>query len=395
VSAKETTMTARTRPLTLLAASCAALALSGCVSGGSLSSRAVDYNTAAETARNEMLLLNILRARDRRPMVFTGLSRITGSVRAETRVGATATVNPAGPDVQAYSPSFGFTDSPTFDVAVLDSQEFTRGVMTPVSTEILEYFWDQGYNREVLLYLVVDRVELECRAAGSAPPVVLENDPSEPSFPGFAAHGAELADSGRWEFDDFRTERIGPPVDAAEARRLPTLVQMSSSPLRLRPLPDGTFQLEKTTTKMRLSLPRSAACGGAPARFYDSRAALEAAARQAPSEPHGRVVMRSPQSILHFLGELARPDREVAIRPRQPGQPASERRLFTVQPADACGGSEVSVRYDGGRWEIPRGKGECDAGRSMQSLAITAQLLSLLQSSKDLPATSTVRIVGQ
>ena len=91
----------------------------------------------------------------------------------------------------------------------------------------------------------------------------------------------------------------------------------------------------------------------------------------------------------------ARRSREVAIRPRREGQPPSERRLFTVQPAGACEGSEVEVRYDGDRWAIPRGTAECDAGRSMQSLAITAQLLSLLQSSKDLPATSTVRIVGQ
>lgn len=392
---QESTSTARARALLLVAALAASLSLSGCVPGASLSSRAVDYNTAAEAARNEMLLLNVLRARDRRPMVFTGLSRITGSVRAEARVGATATLSAGAPDVQAYSPSFGFTDSPTFDVAVLDSQEFTRGVMTPVSTEVLEYFWDQGYNREVLLYLVVDRVELECGAAGASPSVVLENDPTEPSFAAFSALAAELADSGRWEFDDSRTERVGPPVDAAEARRLPTLVQISSSPLRLRPLPDGTFQLEKTSTKMRLALPRSAACGGAPARLYDSRAALEAAARLAPSEACGRVVMRSPQSILHYLGELARPEREVVIRPRHPGQPAPERRLFSVRPADACAGSEVSVRYDGGRWEIPRGTGDCDAGRSMQSLAITAQLLSLLQSSRDLPATSTVRIVGQ
>ena len=55
----------------------------------------------------------------------------------------------------------------------------------------------------------------------------------------------------------------------------------------------------------------------------------------------------------------------------------------------------MDVRYDGEREAIPRGTADCDAGRSMQSLAITAQLLSLLQSAKDLPATNTVRIVGQ
>ena len=381
------------RVLTLLLLTAASFTLAGCISGGALSSRAVDYNTAAETARNEMLLMNILRARDRRPMVFTGLSRITGSVRAETRVGATATVSPQAPEVQAYSPSFGFTDSPTFDVAVLDSQEFTRGVMTPVGTEILEYFWDQGYNREVLLYLVVDRFELECDAGLR----MLENDPSEPSFAAFRTLVDDLADSGRWEFDDYRTEKIGPPVDAAEARRLPTLVQMASSPLRLKPLSDGTFQLEKTSTKLRLAAPAARECGrrSGALRLYDSRGAVEAAALKAPEEARGRIVMRSPQSILHYLGELARPDRDVAIRPRREAQPESERRLFTVRPAGECSGAEVAVRYDGERWAIPRGTGDCDGGRSMQSLAITAQLLSLLQSARDLPATSTVRIVGQ
>lgn len=375
-----------------------ALALSGCVTHGALSSRAVDYNTAAEIARNEMLLMNVLRARDRKPMVFTGLSRITGSVRAESQIGVAASTGSAAADVQGFSPSFGFTDSPTFDVAILDSQEFTRGIMTPVGTEILEYFWDQGYNREVLLYLVVDRVELECGAADGAPLTVLENDPAEPSFAGFGALVADLADTGRWEFDDFRTERIGPPVDAAEARRLPTLVQMAGSPLRLRPVGDGTFQLEKTSTKLRLAVPGTNACPDplrTRVRLYDSRGAVDAAARMAPSEPRGRIVMRSPQSILHYLGELARPEREVVIRPRRPDQPASERRLFAVRPAGACSGSEVSVRYDGGKWAIPRGTADCDAGRSMQSLAITAQLLSLLQSARDLPTTSTVRIVGQ
>jgi len=375
-----------------------ALALGGCVTHGALSSRAVDYNTAAETARNEMLLMNILRARDRRPMVFTGLSRITGSVRAESRIGAAASTGSAAADIQGFSPSFGFTDSPTFDVAVLDSQEFTRGIMTPVGTEILEYFWDQGYNREVLLYLVVDRLELECGAPGGGLPRLLENDPTEPSFAEFRSVVDDLADTGQWEFDDYRTEKIGPPVDASEARRLPTLVQMASSPLRLRPLADGTFQLEKTSTKMRLAIPGTGACGGtsrSAVRLYDSRGAVEAAARLAPGEARGRIVMRSPQSILHYLGELARPEREVAIRARRDGQPVSERRLFAVRPGSACSGSEVSVRYDGSRWAIPRGTAECDGGRSMQSLAITAQLLSLLQSAKDLPATSTVRIVGQ
>jgi hypothetical protein len=106
-------------------------------------------------------------------------------------------------------------------------------------------------------------------------------------------------------------------------------------------------------------------------------------------------VLRSPQAVLFYLGELTRPGVAVAIRGRQPSQPESTRRLFTLREAAACPRADVQVAYDGARWAIPRGGGDCDPGRSMQSLALAAQLLALQQSARDLPATGTFRVVGQ
>lgn len=59
------------------------------------------------------------------------------------------------------------------DAAVLGSQELTRGIRTPVSAEILEYCWDQGDDREVLLRLVVDRVARKRDARRSMPSLAI------------------------------------------------------------------------------------------------------------------------------------------------------------------------------------------------------------------------------
>ena len=373
----------------------AALTLAGCVPGTAVSSRALDYNVAAEKARGEMLLLNVLRARDRKPMVFTGLARITGSVKSQAEIGANLVTSAPAAEVYGISPSFGMTDSPTFDVAVLDSQEFTRGIMTPLAFDVVEYLWDQGFNREVLLYLVVKRMELDCTGQGGEP-TVLENDPTDPTFGAFQALLYAIVDGGRWEVDELGAERIGPPIDAAEARRPGTLLQVASSHLSLRPLPDGTFQLERPAASKRLVVPADAPCGERKTpglRLYDSKPPLELARLRAPGAPRGRLVLRSPQSILFYLGELIRPGRGVLLRPHHHDR--SPEALFTVVPGGACPSVYVSARYEGERNAVPEGDGPCDPGRSLQALAMAGQLLSLQQSAKDLPVTSTVRIVGQ
>ena len=77
--------------------------------------------------------------------------------------------------------------------------------------------------------------------------------------------------------------------------------------------------------------------------------------------------MRSPQAVLYFLGELARPGRGIAIRPKYDDQPEQERMLFSIRSSGKCARSVVSVRYADGRFGIPDGEGDCHPGRSTQS----------------------------
>ncbi|MHC5212171.1 MAG: hypothetical protein ACYTG2_15745 [Planctomycetota bacterium] len=387
---------------------CCAPLLAGlaCVSGQQISSHAIDYNRAVAQARDEMLLLNVMRSRDRRPMVFTGLSRITGSLRSEQSFGADANVGPDASDQLGLDAGMRMTDAPSFDVAILDSQEFTRGIMTPLSPKVIEYYWDQGYNREVLLYLCVERIEFVGDTRDPEAVHELVNEPGEPSFPLFQQLVYSIVDEGRFEADPHEAEDIGPAVSAAKAADLSTLVRVADSGLSLDPTASGEWQLSRPALEPRLRVPHwgglvSGAAGDGTRGntdgslyLYATTSAFERASVDSPGEPKGRMVLRSPQAVLYFIGELTRPGKQLALREKRPGQPLAERMLFVVRNAATCGPGLVRVDYDGEPWVIPDGEGECHPGRSMQALAFAGQLLSLQQSARDLPATGTVRIIG-
>jgi hypothetical protein len=224
-------------------------------------------------------------------MVFTGLTRITGSVRAEGRIGATGTLEEPGK--AAIGPGATIVDSPTFDIAVLDSQEFTRGIMTPPLVRTAQYFWDQGFVREMLLYLATERIDVEC-ASGEAPRA-LENDPRAPSWAAFRSTLEAIADSGRWE-DGGPPHRRGParPVEPSEALRHPTLVSIANAKLRLARRADDHWQLVRPVERQRLVARGHDVCATTPSSdvrfaFYETKRALETAPAKERASAWARI----------------------------------------------------------------------------------------------------------
>ena len=63
----------------LLTALAGCLFLGGCATRSAMVGHAVDCNQAVEREQNRILLLNILRAKDQRPMYFTAISQLRGS----------------------------------------------------------------------------------------------------------------------------------------------------------------------------------------------------------------------------------------------------------------------------------------------------------------------------
>jgi hypothetical protein len=151
---------------------------------------ATSYNIAVEAVQNRMLFLNIVRASERMPMYFTDIGSITAGLSYEVRSGSlgltelmstvtktTTTImnqNTNTTDARDVTdseteaiefPSISYSDKPTLTIAVRDDHEFMRGTLTPITQDTLKYYLDQGWNEEVLLYLLVERVELALATA--------------------------------------------------------------------------------------------------------------------------------------------------------------------------------------------------------------------------------------
>jgi hypothetical protein len=135
----------------------ASLALGGCSLAPLISPAAIEYNQVEEDVNNQILVTNVLRARDNAPLYLAEFQNI--------HVGFTGTLGtgnitvPFGrgkvPNAKSFSalPNASIVASPTFDATQLDTQQFTLGMLKPVDPVTWEYYWHRNYSPDLLLYL--------------------------------------------------------------------------------------------------------------------------------------------------------------------------------------------------------------------------------------------------
>lgn len=139
--------------------------IAACSFNEQIADHAVEYNESLAQVHNSSLLLNALRAKDRSPMHFTGLSEFNGSyveeangqVSAEIPLGGDAdSVFPISPSVRLVQRS-----NPTFTMGVLDSKSFITGILSPIKMKTVKFYVDQGWPFPVLFYSFIQKVEIE------------------------------------------------------------------------------------------------------------------------------------------------------------------------------------------------------------------------------------------
>jgi hypothetical protein len=131
-----------------------AISLCSCSGAGLIDRYTRDYRDTTASVADAQLLLNILRARDDLPIHFADLSVITGSI--QWTAGATAAIPLAqngSTTPTTISPSIGAQNTPTFDLGSLDTQDFTRGMLSPVDAQLIKQLFDQGIDPRLLMIL--------------------------------------------------------------------------------------------------------------------------------------------------------------------------------------------------------------------------------------------------
>jgi hypothetical protein len=196
-----------------LALTIAGLCLSACTTfEPPFQSASVHYNRVVADTNNELIFLNIIRAKDREPMYFTAVSQMRGSLTLsgtsalsaeypesgavvtdtfDSDGAITAMSKQATASVRKLSPSISATiaTNPSFDYQVLDTQEFYNGILTSISPSTLASYLRQGWRDDLLTALVVEKVEFSEFQEGTntlgKPFATLINSPSNKSGANF------------------------------------------------------------------------------------------------------------------------------------------------------------------------------------------------------------------
>jgi hypothetical protein len=404
-------------------------------------------NRSLAKARNESILLNIIRSSHDWPMSFTTVPQVNPSMQNVTTVGLPSFLIGPNPRCAAFSngvataaclsvpPSpardviFGnqqnfnnaTTVSSNFSVSSLENGSFYSGLLSPVSLHDLNYFIRQGYSRELLFWLFADSIEIDFghHRIGYQfdPPYDYGCPPEDPRkrcfrefmeiavitgltveattvAPGHGSEGGGKGGSdggggkGKTEFSRFCFD----PVLAERGMK-------AMNPERLRLL------LSRYVDR---NYKRSPICGSPWTPGGESAQADTLQFQVGPLT--FKIATRSTYSIYQFLGKLLKQAREAneqaatrgtdeqaEVRPNLPREDEMVPVLSTVredsnllnivtQPSDEC---FVATHFIDGLYCVPE-KGSANTKRIF---ALLSQLIALKTLAADLAITPAVRVV--
>lgn len=416
------------------------LGANACAFGPQLTRVAVSQNDLVANSSNELLMTNILRARDREPLHFTSVGALHGDASVEGKVGSDialsgvtrSTVRDAsgavtnvtsGAASDVTTPTVGLTagGKSSMDVAVWDTQDFYQGITASVPPGTIAHYLHQGWPADLLTYLFVSSVDFFADQDGPdfKKGERLESYNNEPDatgveFSNFVAcyrltyvpksdpdvalvrvsdlkGELRLGDLAILDGDKFD---ITPPIkDGKPVERWITRKGHSGDALALRPIYDYEgppcdthtilFSLAPSAEQSRTSFEGQAAHG-----IVASGTLLH---KGRPIKVQIQVVLRSTDGVIYYLGEYLRQG-DRAPKLLASGVPIPLIRISTVRPERVF----ATARFKGDRYYAPatyEGQLDTSAGRTSQVFALVEQLLNLQKSGKDRPSTQTVRIV--
>ncbi len=138
--------------------------LCGCgMSSPIIRSTAVEFNEIVEDTTNKLLVVNVLRARDKAPLHFADIPLMRETIQQTGSVGGQGFIG-------AIRPNFALRDfltaggslqvTPSFDMNPLYSKEFSQGMASAIDPKIVKYWLDRGLDRRIVLLLFFSAAEI-------------------------------------------------------------------------------------------------------------------------------------------------------------------------------------------------------------------------------------------
>ena len=348
-----------------------ALALAACSHAGNVGAIATDYNRAIARARSEQILLNVLRASGREPLQFTAFGEIAATVNRTVGIDTVAAnLITGGRDAISPTLRLGGSVVPIVRIAPLANQEFINGLLRPITPDALGLFASQGWDSEFLLPLVVS--EYQC------PTGAVQNAGLETVRANLAASDEERLLTQ--ESEDGQEITLTVSTD----RALEMLRTGAAPGHSVRSI----VQAGETTSRVTIRQPGST-------RWVVNMVGLcpEAAGSfRTDGRGPGSIQLRSPESIIYFLGESMRPcllgQRTECALTFQKGD--RTRYLFRIRSGPQNDETAaVAVTMYGTRFWIPRLDAE-DSDRTLKTISFLNQLIALQTNASAVNLTPTI-----
>jgi len=401
------------KALRIMGVAALSLALGGCLTFGRIESRGTSVNVGIGAMQNRAILLNLARASRGEPLYFLSITQVQAQGAADLRLTAPGFNVGAGQTLTqkllAFSGTSSYLDNSTntnMQVGVYNTQAFYSGMLQPLGLDEVDLLLHQGFPRELIFYLVVDKEKLTNVATGKS--TIIYNDPSSPTYNTFKLaiqsaidHGltTEVANGG-----NQGGAVVGGPGGIAELAQPPGGGEKGPPPHAQlcfeRALATDAAMAEFAELKQEGKGPHF--CGSR------SNATPQLTVRLFGQDIQVEVTTRSVYSMFTYLGNVmnvadsgAPPpvlvDYGADYRTQNPAAVPPERTpegpLMNISTADgAYGGSGgdcfVAVDYAGRNYCVPQKGSQV----TKQIFNVLSVLVALKQSPGDLPATQSVLI---
>lgn len=427
------------------------LATSGCAFRSQVSGMAIEYNEFVAEATNRQTVVNILRARSREPLHFTSFSKVLGTARVEGTAGLDMNVNgnggeqlPQGGGFATSKRTLGATNlapklgvrinsGTDFEIGINATDDFWKGITTPVAPATIVHLLRQGWERDLISYLFVHKIDFAGRitdpsgkVVATLPLRVLRNAPdNESTVPPFTnliqcrtLYYALSETAERSEFAITFSEN----VEVTEGVRREACVRFEQdlrdafqkglqgqnvrlAELGQREANDSTAAPDADPFRGRANY--VAGASGGPGATTPNGAGFTATNYFQDLVPAGYktellvdVSLRSVEGMINYLGEYVRTvnERPLAYGRCEDGGYRQCIPLIVIKAADEAGNVEpfITVDYKGERYIVPL-SGEdirTGAGFSSQVIGLVQTMLNLHRSAADLPSTPLVRVIN-
>src|SRR5208282_4948224 len=231
--------------------------LVACTAFDPLDSTGETINRNATDYANDAILMNIVRSELYEPLSFITITSVQGSSTASGALGFGGfLLGPAKPPVTYLlgPASAGRTNTNIFNISVVDDPASFAALLAPVSPATIGFFINQGYPRELLFFLLTDRLRQveEDPKTGRVTKVIheyynhpnREADPEDKDLIDFTTKMSTLLASGLTAQIDITGSPAGRAVPPSKLCLDPSLPQPGFAvQSRMTPLPAVTAAL--------------------------------------------------------------------------------------------------------------------------------------------------------